>query len=83
VILLNSTLNNPNLVMKMLVRSKPRRYSENSTLDCSFGMNIKLRNNNTSDYVRTKEEKSITIKNGTRYAVILSRGSDNAYSTLW
>jgi hypothetical protein len=62
VVLLNSTLNNPNLVMKMLVRSKPRRYSENSSLDCSFGMNIKLRNNSTNDYVRTQEEKPTTIK---------------------
>ena len=69
--------------MKMLVRSKPKFYSENSSLDCSFRMSIKQRNNSTSDCVRTQEEKPITIKDGTRDTVILSRGSANAYSTLW
>jgi hypothetical protein len=69
--------------MKMLVRSKPRCYSENSSLDCSFRVSINLRNNSTSDYVRTQEEKPITIKDGTRDTIILSRGLANAYSTLW
>jgi hypothetical protein len=33
--------------------------------------------------VRTLEEKPITMKSDTRDTVILSRGSANAYSTLW
>jgi hypothetical protein len=33
--------------------------------------------------VRTKGEKSITMKSNTMDTVILSRGSANAYSTLW
>jgi hypothetical protein len=33
--------------------------------------------------VRTLRKKSITMKSGTRDTVILSRGSTNAYSTLW
>jgi hypothetical protein len=69
--------------MKVLVRSKPRCYSENSSLDCSFRMSIKPWNNSTRDYVRTQEEKPIKIKDGTRDTVILSYGLANAYSTLW
>jgi hypothetical protein len=83
VILKNQILNSQHLIMKMLVRSKSKCYSENSSLDCSFRMSIKLRNNITSDYVRTQEEKSITIKDGARDTMILSRGSANAYSMLW
>jgi hypothetical protein len=33
--------------------------------------------------VRTLRKKSITKESGTRDTVILSRGSANAYSTLW
>jgi hypothetical protein len=69
--------------MKVLVRSKSRCYSENSSLDCSFRMSIKPWNNSTSDYARTQEEKAIIIKYGTRDTVILSRGSANVYSMLW
>jgi hypothetical protein len=46
-------------------------------------MSIKPWNNSTSDYARTQEEKAITIKDGTRDMMILSRGSANAYSMLW
>ena len=56
---------------------------ENTSLDCSFEICIKLWNNRASEYVRTLWKKTITIKKCTSDTVILSRGSDNAYSMLW
>jgi hypothetical protein len=43
---------------------------------------IELRNNSASEYMRTLWNKTITEKCASD-TVILSRGSTNAYSTLW
>jgi hypothetical protein len=59
------------------------RERENSSLDCSFEICIKLWNNSASEYVRTLWKKTITIERCTSDTTILSSGSANAYSTLW
>jgi hypothetical protein len=59
------------------------REGENSSLDCFFRMCIELRNNSTSDKVRTPRKNAITKEKCSSDMVILSHGSANAYSTLW